>query len=75
MRFIKIFLFSALFSFSAFAQSDQEWALVDANGIVQNIIVYDGSSPYTPPQGLTLEQVNNWVQIGQNVNTPQPTQQ
>ena len=48
------------------------WALVDANGIVQNLIAYDGKTPYSPPTGMTLEQVNPWVQVGQNIDTPEP---
>lgn len=48
------------------------WAILDPNGIVLNIITYDGSSPFAPPAGCTIAQVNNWVQIGQNQNTSQP---
>lgn len=32
------------------------YCLVDESGIVQNTIVYDGISPYTPPSGFTLAQ-------------------
>ena len=49
------------------------WCLVDAAGFVKGIIVYNGTDPYTPAEGLTLQQVNNWVQVGQNINTPEPT--
>lgn len=49
------------------------WALVDSNNIVQNIIVYDGESIYIPQAGFTLQQVNSWINIGQNINTSQPT--
>jgi len=28
---------------------------------------------YTPPEGLTVQQVNYWVQIGQSVDTPEQT--
>jgi hypothetical protein len=45
-------------------------ALVDSNGIVQNFIVYDAN--YTPPAGFTVQQVNSWVQMGQNINTAEP---
>ena len=30
------------------------YGLVDANGIVQQVIVYDGVSPYTPQEGFSL---------------------
>ena len=30
------------------------WFLVDAQSIIDNIIEYDGVSPYTPPNGLKL---------------------
>ena len=29
------------------------YALIDSNGVVQNIVVWDGVSPWTPPDGLT----------------------
>lgn len=32
------------------------YAVIDKNGIVQNIIIYDGVSPYNPGAGLTLVQ-------------------
>lgn len=50
-----------------------QWALVDLNSIVQNIISYDGKSSYTPPIGLTLMQVNSWINIGMNINTLKPS--
>ena len=52
-----------------------QWALVDQNGIVQNIIEYESHQPYgvfTPPQNLVLQQVGDWIVIGQAANTPQP---
>jgi hypothetical protein len=49
-----------------------KWALVDNTNTVQNLIVYDGVAAYTPPEGLTLQQVNPWVQIGQLSTIPQP---
>lgn len=49
------------------------WALVDSENTVQNIIVYDGITPYVPPNSLTLQQINPWVKIGQSVHTPQPS--
>ena len=30
------------------------WVLVDGNGVIVNVIEYDGVSPYTPPVGLSL---------------------
>ncbi len=49
-----------------------QWALVDRNGIIQNVIAYDGVSPYTPAEGLTLQQVNIWLGRGNNINDPEP---
>lgn len=40
------------------------WALIDEDGFVRNTIEYNGVSPYNPPEGMTLLQVNNWVGIG-----------
>lgn len=40
----------------------QNWCLVDANGMVDNVISYDNApsspeySPYTPPTGMNLIQ-------------------
>jgi hypothetical protein len=39
-------------------------ALVDENGVIQNIIAYDGKAEYTPPDGLQLIEVDANVQIG-----------
>ena len=33
------------------------WALIDANNNIVNTIAYDGTSPYTPPDGLRLADV------------------
>lgn len=41
-----------------------QWALVDANNIVQDLIVYDGHAVYTPEAGLELMQVNDWIGMG-----------
>jgi len=41
-----------------------KWALVDSNDMVVNVIVYNGSDPYLPPEGLILKEVNNWVDKG-----------
>jgi hypothetical protein len=48
-----------------------KWALVDSDNIIQNVIAYDGADEYIPPQGVTLQQVNDWLHIGDNVNQPQ----
>lgn len=53
-----------------------KYALVDNSGTVKNIIAYDPAEPYgpyTPPDGVTLTQINNWVEIEGNVNDPEPT--
>ena len=49
-----------------------KWALVE-NDIVKNVIVYDEQSSYTPPEGQSLIQVNDWIDIGENINLPEPT--
>lgn len=49
-----------------------QWALVDGSNIVQNIIVYDGVSDYQPQDGLSLVEVNDWIKIGDEKNTPEP---
>lgn len=41
-----------------------QWALVDQNLIIQNLIVYDGISTFTPEDGLTLLQVDDGLTIG-----------
>jgi len=50
-----------------------QWAFVDNNNIVDNIIMYDGVSQFTPPDGLSLQQINDWVGIGQNINVSEPS--
>lgn len=50
-----------------------KWALIDKKDIVRNIIQYDGESPYTPLSWQTLEEVNDWVNIGDNKNAPEPS--
>ena len=47
-------------------------ALVDSNGIVQNVIVLDPKSDYIPPNGWVIQDVNNWVNIGDDVSMPEP---
>ncbi len=41
------------------------WNTIEAiPGTIVNLIVYDGVSPYTPPDGTRLEQVPDSAQIG-----------
>jgi hypothetical protein len=49
-----------------------QWALVDKNGTIQSLIVYDGVSPYKPWPWLTLQQVEDWITLGENMSDPQP---
>lgn len=48
-----------------------KWALVDDSNIVQNIIIYDGKSNYTPPKGFSLRQIEDWIEIGLNADLPE----
>lgn len=50
-----------------------KWALIDASNICINIIEYDGVSAYAPDSGLNLLEVNDWIEVGSSVNTPEPT--
>jgi hypothetical protein len=47
-------------------------ALVDDKGIVKNVIVYDPSKEWNPPAGLTLVEVNDWVNIDDAYDKPLP---
>lgn len=47
-----------------------KWALVDSQNKVSNVIAYDGESPYEPPAGLNLREVNNWVDLGMDADIP-----
>lgn len=49
-----------------------KYALIDDNDIVQNIIAYDGFSPYNPSP-LILTQVNNWINIGDHKDAAEPS--
>lgn len=46
---------------------EEKYALVDAEGNVQNIIVIDSDTPedrkYTPPKGMTLKKVNGTNEV------------
>lgn len=44
-----------------------KWAIIN-NDIVENIIEYDGVATYIPNTGNVLEQINDWVNIGDNKN-------
>lgn len=50
-----------------------KYALVNISNIVVNVIAYNPNSEYTPPSGLTVESVNDWVEIGDAVSMPEPT--
>jgi hypothetical protein len=40
------------------------WALVDADGSVTGVILWDGQTEYTAPDGLTLVKVPDGVRAG-----------
>lgn len=48
-----------------------KWAWIDSNNIVRNIIVYDGIAKYSPPEGYTLEEINDWVNILDSKDIPE----
>lgn len=39
-------------------------AVIDSNNIVQNTVVWDGSSPYNPGPGLSLVEIKDGVDYG-----------
>jgi hypothetical protein len=51
-----------------------KWGIVDQNNIVQNSgIVWDGIKPLPDlPSDLTVMQINDWLNKGDDVNAPQP---
>lgn len=49
-----------------------KWALIDSSDIVRNIIVISPDIPYTPADYFSLEEVNDWVNIGDPKDTPEP---
>lgn len=51
-----------------------QYAIIDRNGTIVNIIVYDGNSSYDPGENFTLELVNDWIDIGMNKDEPKPQQ-
>lgn len=48
-----------------------KWALVDDAGIVINVIEYNGTSLYTPPAGVSLQQVDESINIGDHIDNSQ----
>lgn len=54
-----------------------KYALVNASNVVENLIIYREGSQYTPPAGLTLRQVNDWVKINDDadINEPLPPEE
>lgn len=55
------------------------YALVNAEGLVENAIVYDGEANYTPPDGLTLVEIPDgigggpgWTYDGTTWTAPPP---
>lgn len=49
-----------------------KFALVANNNIVHQFIVYDGQAAYTAPDGLRVEQVQDWIRVGDVFNISQP---
>lgn len=47
-----------------------KYALYDQNGIIVNVIEYDGKSIYRSIEGFTLHEINDWVNIGDHKDTP-----
>jgi hypothetical protein len=47
-------------------------ALTTENGIVHNLIVLEEGSTFEVPSWLFLEEVNDWIQIGDHKDTPEP---
>jgi hypothetical protein len=54
------------------------YALVNRQNIVDNIILWDGQSQWSPPQNMTLVNIDNiecdldWVYDGTKFNNPNP---
>jgi len=48
------------------------YAVVNADGVVVNLVLWDGQSSWTPPAGCTVI-IANWLNIGDTVPaTPAP---
>lgn len=48
-----------------------KFALVNAQDIVVNVVVYDGAE-YQPPAGLRLLEINDWLEIGDHKDKLKP---
>ena len=42
--------------------------IITASGVVDNVIEYDGSSPFTPPTGMELREAGENAEIGGSWN-------
>ena len=51
-----------------------KWALVDKDNIVVNVIVYSQGSDFVPPEGIEILEVNDWLNIGDNVDKLKPAE-
>jgi hypothetical protein len=49
-----------------------KWALINSDKLVVNVIAYDGEAEYTPEVRLSLEQVSDWLTIGDDISKPAP---
>ncbi len=49
-----------------------QYAIIDPNGVIINLVAYDGVSKFTPAGGTKLVKVNDWLHLGDNQNDPQP---
>lgn len=49
-----------------------KWALVNNENVVMNVVDYDGVSSLEPIDGLQLLEVNDWINIGDSIDMPQP---
>jgi hypothetical protein len=86
VKFIALFLTALAFTLNSltYAQQAQAWAVVDSNGNVVAIVMWDGVSQYNPGAGLTMKEVatpddyvayNTYIAAQQPINTAaNPTQ-
>lgn len=52
-----------------------KYALVNKDSIIENVVAHDPALPhggYEPPTGLSIMEVNDWLNIGDNINAPEP---
>jgi hypothetical protein len=42
---------------------EAHWAVI-ADGVVSDVVVWDGESDWTPPEGTTLESLADWPEVG-----------